>query len=425
MTPSHGQAERRVAVTGLGIVCPLGRDADAVWAAVMGGRSGAARIEVEGLGELTACPVGELDAHERFGRREARRMDRCGQLAATAAGLALEDAGPLGLDPERVGGAVGSAHGGAETLYEAHRALLRSGVDAVSPFTVPLALLNTAATTVARVHGLRGPSLAPSTACAAGADAIGLATDHIRDGRADAMLAGGAEAPLSPLVLAGYRRLGALSRSRRPPAEASRPFDRDRDGFVVAEGSAVLVLEEYGHAVRRGARIHAVLAGYGSSCDAGHLTDPDRTGAVPANAMRRALEDAAVPASAVGYVNAHATATSVGDLAEARAIVAAGLGGARVSSTKSMHGHALGAAGAIEAVITVLAVSRGGLPPTTNLEHPEPDPPLAHVVAPEAARLEAALSSSLGFGGQNTALVFVRDGPELAHRGWNPAGGPA
>ena len=219
----------------------------------MAGRSGAARIEVDGLGELTACPVGELDAHDRFGRRDARRMDRCGQLAAIAAALALEDAGPLGLDPERVGGAVGSAHGGAETLFDAHRALERAGVDGVSPFTIPLSMVNTAATTMARVHGLRGPSLAPSTACAAGADAIGLAMGHIREGRADAMLAGGAEAPLSPLVLAGYRRLGALSRSRRPPAEASRPFDRDRDGFVVAEGA--------GRARARGARARRAARG--------------------------------------------------------------------------------------------------------------------------------------------------------------------
>ena len=394
-------------VTGIGIVSPLGAGADAFWEALVGGRHGMARVEVDGLGSVVACPVSEPDqAAERFGQREARRMDRSARLAVTAAALALEDAGSPDLDPERTGTAVACIHGGAATLDEAERVLLERGADRLSPLALPLALSNAPVAATARVLGLRGPSTALATACAAGADAIGAAMGMIRDGRADAVLAGGAEAPLSPMVVAGYRRLGALSR-RDDPAAASRPFDRGRDGFVVAEGAAVLVLEEAGHAAARGARVLAEAAGYGSTCDAGHLTDPDRTGAGPARAVGLALADAGIAPSDVGYVNAHATSTPAGDLAEAWALTLAGLGEAPVSSTKGAHGHALGASGATEAAVAVLALHRSLLPPTRNLEDPEPDPPLRHLPRAERGAIAAALSNSFGFGGHNACLVFT------------------
>ena len=225
------------------------------------------------------------------------------------------------------------------------------------------------------------------------------------------MIAGGADAPLSPLVVAGYIKVGALTASARPPEESSRPFDVARDGFVIGEGAGMVVLEDRDHALARGARIYAELAGYGSSCDAGHPTDPDATGAGPARAMTNALLDAGLEASDIGYVNAHATSTMAGDIAEARAIRLAGLGGAAISSTKSAHGHALGGAGGLEAVATLLAFGRGILPPTLNLEDPEPEAPFDHVLVAREATVQAALSNSFGFGGHNACLVFTRHDP--------------
>ena len=388
---------------------PLGAGVGAFWDALADGRSGADRVEIEAVGRICAFPVTEgEDARERFGQRDARRMDRSGRLAAVAAAWALEDAGAHGIDPERIGISIGSVHGGADALLEAHRALLERGADRVGPLAIPMSLTNHPCAAAARVLGLRGPSAAPSTACAAGSDAIGAALSALRDGRAEAMIAGGSDAPLSPLVVAGYMKVGALTPSVRPPHEASRPFDRGRDGFVMGEGAGVLLLEEREHALARGARIYAELAGYGSSCDAGHPTDPDATGVGPARAMRVALEDAGLAPSAVGYVNAHATSTLAGDIAEARAISLAGLGGAAVSSTKSAHGHALGGAGGIEAVATLMAFGRGILPATLNLEDPEPEAPFDHVFAPRAARIDAAISNSFGFGGHNACVVFTR-----------------
>jgi 3-oxoacyl-[acyl-carrier-protein] synthase II len=373
------------------------------------GRTGARRTDLEGVGEINAFPVtdGE-DARDRFGVKEARRMDRSGRLAAVAAALALEDAGPLELDPERIGISVGSVHGGAETLLEAHRAFLERGADRVGPFAIPSSLSNHPCAAAARALGLRGPSAAPSTACAAGSDAIGAAVSLIREGRADAMLAGGADAPISPFVIAGYIKLGALSTEDAPPETASRPFDRSRHGFVMGEGAGIVVLEERERALARGARIYAELAGWGSSCDADHPTDPDATGHGPARAMRIALEDAGLTAGDIGYVNAHATSTVAGDVAEARALQRAGLGEAAVSSTKSAHGHALGGAGGVEAVATLMAFARDTLPATLNLDSPDPEAPFDHVLEPRSARVGAALSNSFGFGGHNACLVFTR-----------------
>jgi len=396
-------------ITGLGVVSPLGLGVEPFWEGLIAGRSGARRVEVDGLGTLTAFPVEDGDAaRERFGTRDARRMDRVGQLAALAGALALDDAGGPPADPARAGVAIGSVHGGAETLDEAYRTLHDRGPDRVSPLAVPLSLVNSAAAATARVLGLRGPSSAPATACAAGADAIGAALDAIRAGRADVMVAGGAEAPLSPMVAAGYARMGALTRGGRAPEEASRPFDRARDGFVIGEGAGVLVLEERDHALARGATIHAELAGYAATCDAGHLTDPDPVGAGAARALVAALADAGVTPGEVGYVNAHATSTPAGDVAEARALASAGLDGVPVSSTKSAHGHGLGAAGGVEALVAALVIARGIIPPTLNLDDPDPDAPLAHVLAPTPAAVDVAVSNSFGFGGHNACLVLRR-----------------
>lgn len=400
---------RRVVITGAGIVSPIGSGAAPFWDALAQGRTGAAHVELEGVGRICAFPVTEgEDARERFGQRDARRMDRAGRLAAVAGALALDDAGDLGADPERVGVSLGCVHGGAETLLEAHRAFLERGADRVGPLAIPLSLTNHPCASVARVLGLRGPSSSPATACAAGSDAIGQALSLLRDGRADVMLAGGAEAPISPLVISGYAKLGALTPSTRPPEESCSPFDVNRDGFVMGEGAGLLVLEEREHALARGARIYAELAGYGTSCDAGHLTDPDATGGGPSRAMMIALEDAGVAAADVGYVNAHATSTTAGDIAESRALLRAGLGGAAVSSTKSAHGHALGAAGGVEAVATLMAFARDMLPATLNLRDPDPEAPFDHVREPRAARVGAAVSNSFGFGGHNACLVMTR-----------------
>jgi 3-oxoacyl-[acyl-carrier-protein] synthase II len=406
-----GEAEsavgRRVVITGAGIVSSIGSGREAFWDGLDQGTSGARRIELDGVGEVTACVVGEVD-DGCIPRRETRRMDRVGVLAVVAASQALEDAGSPAIDPGRIGAVVANVHGGADTLHRSYAEFFRRGADRVSPFTVPLGLTNSPVAAVARIHGLHGPSSTVATACAAGTDAIGLAASLIRAGRADAMLAGGAEAPLSPFIVAAYMQLGALSTSERPPEETSRPFDRARDGFVIGEGAGVLFLEERDRARKRGARILGELVGYASNCDAGHLTQPDPTGEGPAAAIRLAMADALVDPADVGYVNAHATSTPLGDRAEARAIIAAGLGHAAVSSTKSLHGHTLGAAGGVEAIAALMPLVRDRLPPSVNLDDPDPGPALNHVGAARVAAVDVTVSSSFGFGGHNAVLVLAR-----------------
>jgi 3-oxoacyl-[acyl-carrier-protein] synthase II len=401
---------RRVVITGAGVVSSIGCGREAFWDALVAGTSGARTVAVDLVGDVTACPAPDEGAEDLVGRREARRMDRVGRMAVSAAFQALADAGSPTLVPARTGAVVANIHGGADTLHEAYVALLGRGLDRVSPFTVPLGLSNSPVAAVTRSLGLHGPSSVVATACAAGSDAIGLALAMIRDGRADAMFAGGAEAAVSPFVIAGYRRLGALSMGAVPPAAASRPFDRERDGFVMGEGAGILLLEEREAAIARGARILAEVAGYAASCDAGHLTDPDATGAGPAVAMRAAIADAGLQPGHVGHVNAHATSTPAGDLAEARAIVLAGLGHAAVSATKSLHGHTLGAAGGIEAIAALLTIVRGVVPATANLDDPEPEPALDHVRTARPLTVEAAISNSFGFGGHNAAVVLARHG---------------
>ncbi|MCB0880633.1 MAG: beta-ketoacyl-[acyl-carrier-protein] synthase family protein [Thermoleophilia bacterium] len=398
---------RRVVVTGLGIVSPFGDGTAAFWDAIVAGEAGIRHVEVEGVGTIPAGVVDEADAaRARFGAREARRMSRAGRIAAQAAAEALEDAGLGAASHDGMGTSVGCVHGGPDAWYAGHEALRTRGADRVGPLTVPLGLTNSAAAAAARALGLTGPSQSHATACAAGSDAIGAALGMIRDGRARVMVAGGAEAAVSPVVVAGYATLGALAGAGRPAHEASRPFDARRDGFVIAEGAGMLVLEDLEHAEARGAPVYAELAGFGSSCDAGHLTDPDPDGVGARRAIDAALADAGVAAADVGYVNAHATSTPAGDATEARALAVAGIT-APVSSTKGAHGHTLGAAGGVEAVATVLAMSRGVLPPTVNLVDPDPEAHADHVTEARALPVSVALSNSFGFGGHNAALVFL------------------
>lgn len=395
-------------MSGASVISPIGTGREALWDALQAMRSGAGRIELEGFGSIVAFMAPPDGAEERFGKKAARRMDRAGRLAAVTAALALEDAGDLQLEPHQIGTAIGSAHGGAETLHDAYETFFLRGSDRLSPFAIPLSLPNTAASAVARENNLLGPSTSIGTACAAGSDAIGAAYRLIRDGSAEAMVAGGAEAAVTAFVIAGYRKLGALSPGNGDPKLVSRPFDRARDGFVMGEGSGILVLEEREHALARGARILAEVAGYGQSCDAGHLTDPDETGSGPARAVRLALADAGLEPAQIGYVNAHATSTPAGDIAELRALAAAGLSHAPISSTKSLHGHALGAAGGLEAVAALMAFGRDVLPAGANVDDPEPDPAADIIRSPRPARIDALVSNSFGFGGHNAALVFKR-----------------
>lgn len=396
-------------VTGVGMATALG-DAEETFQGLLDGRSGVQRVEVDGVGEILAAPAAWFDPDARFERRNARRMDRASQLVAAAALDALAAAGELGLPATRIGTAAGSAHGGPGTIAAGHETLLHRGPNRVSPFTIPLGLGSAPAAAAARAAGLRGPSLAPATACAAGADAVGQAALYVRQGLADVMVAGGGDAPIVAPIVAGYRNAGALAspRADRLDAEVSRPFDRDRSGFVIAEGAAMLVLEEREHALARGAAVLAEVSGYGASCDAGHLTDPEPDGGGPATAVAAALADAGADAADVEMVSAHATSTPAGDRAEARALTRAGVSGAAVFAAKGALGHALGGAGAIEAALCVLAIARGVIPPTLNLTTTDEDDPLSdHVREPRPGSYRLAVSTSFGFGGHNGCLVVA------------------
>lgn len=407
-----------VVVTGLGCVSPLGTDVAATWQALLAGRSGVARLpedfEPRLPVQIAARVPGPVDPGE-LPAKELRRLDRAILLALAAAREALADArlvAGASCDGDRTGVAIGSGIGGIATLAENQRALLEAGPRRVSPFFIPMTLANMPAGMVAIRHGLRGPNLCHVTACASAAHALGESLRILQRGDADVMVAGGTEAAITPLVVAGFANMQALSRRNEEPARASRPFDRDRDGFVLAEGAAVLVLEREAHARARGARIRARLAGYGTCADALHIAAPDPAGAGARRCMQLALADAGLSPDAVDYVNAHATSTPAGDVMEARAVRAVfGAHAERLalSSTKGSTGHLLGAAGALEALLSVLALETGTLPPTINLENPDPECALDHVAGkPRAARARVALSNSFGFGGVNAALLFER-----------------
>jgi len=400
-----------VSVTGVGLVTAAGLGTEPTWRAVCAGRPTAGRDpELAGLPVDLSCRVPDFDADELVHRRSSLTHDRFVQLALLAAREAVADAG-VDLDEyagARVGVVLGSALGGVATWEtQAHR-MAEGGTSSVSPLLVPRMMHNMAAAHVAMDLGVTGPNLATATACASGATAVGTAAQLIRDGSCDVAVAGGTDAALTPLVAAGFARMGALSRRLSDPAGASRPFDADRDGFVMGEGSGVLVLERERDARARGARIRAGAAGYGASADAHHMTAPDPDGTGVLAAVQQALAAAELLPDDVGYVNAHGTSTPLNDLVEARTAAKLFPRATAVSSTKGVTGHTLGAAGAIEAALTVLAVERGVLPPTANLQHPDPEVELDLVAgAPREERVAAAVSNSFGFGGQNAVLVFT------------------
>jgi 3-oxoacyl-[acyl-carrier-protein] synthase II len=406
-----------VAVTGLGLVTPLGLDVSSTWEALIAGRSGTGPVtafDATGHACQVAAEVKQFDPHATgLEPRDVRRLDRFAQFAMAASLEAVRDADlsiPL-ADPERVGVYVGNGMGGLITMAEQFIVLASRGPGRVSPFLVPMTLANMASGHVSLALGAMGPNLAPVSACATGAHAIGEAAEVIRRGDADVMIAGGAEAVIGAIAFAGFAAARALTGFNQEPETASRPFDATRDGFVMGEGAGIVVLESLAHARARGARVHALLAGYGSTADAHHATAPREDGRAAARAITIALAQAGVTSDTLGYVNAHGTSTPLNDRAETHAIKLA-LGDAAyrvpVSSTKGALGHLLGAAGAVEAAICVLAIAHGTIPPTINYRHADPDCDLDYVV--DGARSQpvgSALTNSFGFGGHNATLVFV------------------
>ena len=405
----------QVVVTGLGVVTPIGSGTEQFWDGLMSGRSGAGPItqfEADSLPVRIACEVTDFDPANYVDARQVGRTDRFTQMAVAAATLAIEEAGEFDFEKtgDRVGVIIGSGIGGIETIEREHSALLKGGPRRVSPFMVPRLMPNAAAAAVAMKFKLFGPNYAPTSACATGAHAIGEAYRNLQAGAADMMIAGGTEAALTPLSVSAFARMGALSRRNDDPEAASRPFEKNRDGFVFGEGAGALILETREHAEKRGAPILAEVAGYGASADAFHVTQPDPEGAGAALAMRAALNDARANSDDINYINAHGTSTPYNDRVETIAIKSAfGVEAKRipVSSTKSQTGHMLGAAGAVEAAVSVLAVGRNVIPGTINLDEADPDCDLDYVGdGPRETNVRLALSNSFGFGGQNSCLVF-------------------
>jgi 3-oxoacyl-[acyl-carrier-protein] synthase II len=408
---------RRIVVTGMGAVTPVGLDVATTWDALIKGRSGATRVtrfdpspyETQIAGELKGFEAGQY-----MDRKDVRRTDRFTHFAVAAATQALRDADLETVpDPYRVGVALATGVGGLETLIDAILTMDKRGPSRLSPFVVPMLMANAASGHISMQFGLKGPNLTHVSACASSSHAIGEGGDIIRRGQADVMVVGGSEAPILPLGIAAFSSMHATSRRNDTPEAASRPFDRDRDGFVLSEGAAVLVLEEREHARARGARSYGELVGYGATADAYHITAPSPEGEGNARAMRMALEEAGLRPDEIDYINAHGTSTQPNDREETAAIKQVFGEHAYtllVSSTKSMTGHLLGAAGAIEAIACLLAIRDGCIPPTINLEHPDEGLDLDYV--PNTARARAittALSNSMGFGGHNASLILRAD----------------
>jgi len=408
--------KRRVVITGMGVMSALGRDLETFWNNLIAGKSGVSKIESFDASDFStriAAEIKDFNPEDYIDKKEARRMDRFVQFAVAASLNALQDAKlKIGedVDPDRCGVYVGSGIGGLGTWEEQHRILLEKGPKRVSPFFIPMMIANMASGQISMLVGAKGPNSTAVTACATGTHSIGDSFKLIQRDDADIMICGGAEATIRPIGMAGFCALRAMSTRNDEPEKASRPFDIDRDGFVMGEGAGILVLEELEHAKKRGARIYAEVIGYGMSGDAYHMTDPDPEGA--ARCMSRAIRDAGIEPSQVDYINAHGTSTPVGDKSETTAIKKA-LGDhaykVAISSTKSMTGHLLGAAGGVEAVITGLSLSRGKIAPTINLDNPDPECDLDYVpnVAREA-NLSIAMSNSFGFGGHNATIVLKR-----------------
>ena len=406
---------RRVVVTGVGAVTPLGNDAETFWANLVAGKGGAAPISLFDPTEYSAhyaCELKGFDPTDWIDARKARKMDRFAQMVVAAARMAEQDSGlDIAAEDERIGCAVATGIGGLQSFQDCYDVLLKRGPDRINPFSIPSIIPNMGAAWVSMELGARGPLSSECTACAASNMAIGEGMDSIRLGRADVMLCGGTEAGITPIGIGGFGAMRALS--RRNDARASRPFDAGRDGFVMGEAGAILVLEELEHAKRRGAKVYAEIVGYGLSSDAQHITEPDPTGRHPARAMLMAVEDAGITTDDIDYVNAHGTSTPLGDSAETRVIkYALGEEKARrtpVSSTKGATGHCLGGSGAIEAIICVFACQRDVVPPTINYEDPDPECDLDYI--PNEARewkVEHALSNNFGFGGHNACLVIKK-----------------
>ena len=408
---------KRVVVTGLGVVTPVGNDVPTMWQALLAGRSGIGRITCFDAGAFESQIAGEVKAFDParyLSPKEIKRSERFVQLAIAASKQAVADAGLRlgGEDPFRYGVVIGSGMGSMHLIEEQHNTLLAKGPKKLSPFMIPMLICNMAPGHVAMDLGFKGPNFCTTTACASGAHGVGEAFRIIQDGKADVMVGGGTESCISPMAVGGFCALMALSRRNADPTKASRPFDKERDGFVIGEGAGVLVLEELEHATRRGARIYAEMVGYGSTADAYHMTAPDPEGSGAAKAMALALEDATLRPEQVSYINAHGTSTELNDKIETLAIKRTFGDAAKhlpVSSTKSMTGHLVGAAGGVEAVICVLAMRDQALPPTINYEHPDPDCDLDYVPnAARKARVDVTLSNSLGFGGHNATVIFTQ-----------------
>ena len=413
--------EHRVLVTGIGIVSPLGLDVKTTWDGIVKGRSGVDFItsfDTEGFDTHFAAEVKGFDPENYLERKDARRMDRFAQFAAVAAQQACKQAGlePGSVDPYRVGVIIGSGIGGISTLSAQHEILLERGPKRVSPFLIPMMLGDMASAQVSMVTGSMGANYCTVSSCSSGADALGQGWAMIRRGQEDIVLAGGSEAPLVPVAVAGFNALRALSRFNEDPSKASRPFDVHRDGFVMGEGSAVLVLESEESAKRRGVTPLAEIRGYAATSDAHHITEPLATGESAARAMSIALKEAGVDTSEVDYVNAHGTSTPLNDRHETMAIkVALGEDAYRVpiSSSKSMTGHLLGSGGALEACICIMAMKHSLIPPTINLSEPDPDCDLNYTPNIAVSKdLNITMSNSFGFGGHNSVLVFGK--PDLA-----------
>ncbi|MBA2641890.1 MAG: beta-ketoacyl-ACP synthase II [Actinobacteria bacterium] len=417
MTETAQNGRRRVVITGVGMVTPLGNDSETTWENLVSGKSGAGpitRFDASEYGVRFACELKDFDPTNWMDRKQARRMDRFAQMALSAARMAEADSGiSIAEEPDRVGAAVATGIGGLKAFEDCLEVLIERGPDRTSPFSIIQIIPNMAAAWVSMELGTKGPLATETTACAASNMALGDGLDAIRLGRAEVMLCGGTEAPITRVGIAGFSAMRALSQRNDDPERGSRPFDADRDGFVMGEAGAMLVLEELEHARARGAKIYAELLGYGVSSDARHVTEPDPTGLSPARAMQMAFSDAGISPGQIGYVNAHGTSTPLGDPAETRVLkIALGEGNAYrtpVSSTKGATGHTLGAAGAVEAIFTIFAVQRGLLPPTINYETADPTCDLDYIPnEPRPQQTEIGVSNSFGFGGHNACVVFRR-----------------
>ena len=411
------KTERRVVVTGIGLITPVGGHLDSSWAGLTEGRSGISNItafDTEKFDVKIAGEVTDFNPDEFIEKKEQKKMDRFIHFAMASTEMALKDSGLELSDEVRAttGTFIGVGMGGLPYIEKNHAVLMNRGPSRITPFFIPAVITNLASGQVSIKYGFKGPNYSITSACASGAHAIGEATRYIRDGLCNVMVAGGSEAVVSEMAVGGFAAMKALSTRNDSPETASRPWDRDRDGFVLSEGSSVLILEDYEHAKKRGARIYCEVSGYGASSDAHHMTNPSPGGAGAAQAMAAALRDSQLAEDKIDYVNAHGTSTPVGDEIETQALKAVFKGHAEklwISSTKSMTGHTLGAAGAIESAISVMALDKGVVPPTINLENPSDDCDLDFVPATAREKqLNHVLNNSFGFGGTNACLIFSR-----------------